>query len=128
MKIKFISTACILLAVAVIIFLYTKNEKTKESAADKLFQSISPDSSNIHFTNTITTSDSLNFFTFEYMYNGGGVGIGDFNNDGLQDIFFTGNQVPSAIYINEGNFNFKDITATSGIVIRKMAHPLWLAI
>ncbi len=117
MKAKFIIIISVLLAVVVIIFLFKKKEHIKEIPKDKLFYLIPPDSSNIHFTNTITTNDTLNFFRFEYMYNGGGVGIGDFNNDGLQDIFFTGNQVPSKIYINKGNFRFEDITAGSGIVI-----------
>ncbi len=84
-----------------------------------LFQSVSPDSSNIHFTNNISSNDSLNLFSFEYLYNGGGVGIGDFNNDGLPDIFFCGNQVPCKLYINKGNFHFEDITITAGIVIDK---------
>ncbi len=69
----------------------------------------------VGFSNTLTESDSINIFTFEYMYNGGGVGIGDFNNDGLQDIFFTGSMVPNKLYLNKGNFKFEDITVTAGI-------------
>ena len=117
MKVKFIVIVSVLFAAIVIIFMFKKKEHIKEITTDKLFHLIPPNSSNVHFANTIITSDSLNFFKFEYMYNGGGVGIGDFNNDGLQDIFFTGNQVPSKIYINKGNFRFEDITAGSGIVI-----------
>ncbi len=80
-----------------------------------LFETVNADSSGIDFRNDIKTSDSLNIFSFEYIYNGGGVGIGDFNSDGLPDIFFVGNMVPSKLYINQGNFHFKDITASSGI-------------
>ena len=80
-----------------------------------LFETISADSSGIKFQNDIKTSDSLNIFSFEYIYNGGGVGVGDFNGDGLPDLFFVGNMVPSSLYLNEGNFHFKDITTSSKI-------------
>ncbi|MCX6300639.1 MAG: VCBS repeat-containing protein, partial [Bacteroidia bacterium] len=65
----------------------------------------------IDFKNTISESDSFNVITYEYIYNGAGVGIGDLNNDGLPDIIFAGNQVSSRIYLNEGNFRFRDITS-----------------
>jgi len=64
----------------------------------------------IDFNNTITESDSLNAIKYEYIYNGAGVGAGDLNNDGLQDVIFAGNQVSSRIYLNRGDFKFKDIT------------------
>lgn len=82
---------------------------------DALFISISNKVSGVHFTNTIETNDSINILNYEYLYNGGGIGIGDFNNDNLPDIIFTGNQVESKIYINKGNFTFEDITQSSGI-------------
>jgi len=82
---------------------------------DALFESIAPAVSGVSFTNTITTNDSLNLVNFEYIYIGGGVGIGDYNNDGLQDIFLVGNMVPSKLYLNKGNLKFEDVTAASGI-------------
>jgi enediyne biosynthesis protein E4 len=80
-----------------------------------LFESIDSKYSKIDFENSLPTTDSLTIFTFEYIYNGGGVGIADFNNDGLQDLFFGGNMVESKIYLNKGDFKFQDITETSGI-------------
>ena len=67
------------------------------------------------FNNKLTANDTLNILDFEYMFNGGGVGIGDIDNDGLQDIYFTGNQVSGALYLNQGNFKFKDITQTAQV-------------
>jgi len=76
----------------------------------EVFQLIPSDHSNIHFSNRIIENDSINPFDLPNMYNGGGVGIGDFNNDGLLDIYFTGNQVPCKLYLNRGNFKFEDVT------------------
>lgn len=80
-----------------------------------LFTKMDASVTGVGFSNTLKESDSMNIFTFEYMYNGGGVGVGDFNNDGLQDIFFTGSMVPNKLYLNKGNFKFEDITAIAGI-------------
>ena len=81
-----------------------------------LFEAVDPDHSNITFSNQLTESRQLNILTFEYFYNGGGVGIGDFNNDGLNDIFFTGNMVSNRLYLNKGNLVFEDITGHAGIL------------
>ena len=80
-----------------------------------LFKRIGSSHSGIDFKNTITESDSLNPLNVVNIYNGGGVGIGDFNNDGLQDVYFTGNMVPSKLYLNKGDFNFEDITEKAGV-------------
>lgn len=80
-----------------------------------LFEQIPSSKSGIHFSNVITETDSINVLDFENVYNGGGVGIGDFNNDGLQDIYFSGNLVSNRLYMNKGNFSFADITTTAGV-------------
>ena len=81
----------------------------------ELFEKIPSSHSGINFTNTIIENDSLNPLNVVNIYNGGGVGIGDFNNDGLQDIYLTGNMVPSKLYLNKGDFKFEDITAKAGV-------------
>lgn len=80
-----------------------------------LFEKISSSHSGITFNNHIVENDSINPLNVVNIYNGGGVGIGDFNNDGLQDIYFTGNMVPSKLYLNKGDFKFEDITTEAGV-------------
>lgn len=75
------------------------------------FQLLNSRQTGIDFQNTITETDSFNVMTYEYIYNGAGLGIGDLNNDGLQDIIFAGNQVSPRVYMNLGNFRFRDITS-----------------
>ena len=70
---------------------------------------------NIDFNNQLTESDSVNFLKDQYIYIGSGVGVGDFNNDGLPDLFFAGGQVSSKLYINKGNFRFEDVTQQAGV-------------
>ncbi|MEO0896635.1 MAG: CRTAC1 family protein [Bacteroidota bacterium] len=74
------------------------------------FERIPSSKTGITFTNTITTNDTFHILTNEYIYNGGGVGVADLNQDGLQDLIFTGNQVSSKVYLNQGDFTFNDIT------------------
>ena len=67
---------------------------------ESIFKKIPSTATGLQFTNSITENDTVNLIVNEYTYMGGGVGIGDFNNDGLQDIFFSANQVSSRLYIN----------------------------
>jgi hypothetical protein len=80
-----------------------------------LFKEVSSSYSGIDFNNIINETDSINVLDFENVYNGGGVGIGDFNNDGLPDIYFTGNLVSNKLYLNKGNLKFEDITEKAGV-------------
>jgi hypothetical protein len=79
-----------------------------------IFTRLPAQKTGVDFINRIQETDSFNIFTFEYIYNGGGVGVGDFNNDGLQDLFFAGNAVSSQLYLNKGAFSFQKITKSSG--------------
>jgi hypothetical protein len=81
---------------------------------ETMFRLLAPGESNIYFNNLITESDSFNILSDEYIFNGAGVAVGDFNNDGLPDLYFTGNQVSNALYLNKGNLKFEDITGSSG--------------
>src|SRR5882672_6321070 len=78
-----------------------------------LFTLLNPDQTSITFSNRIIENDSINIVDNEYVYNGSGVAIGDFNNDGLQDVYFTGNMVSNKLYLNKGKMQFEDVTVQS---------------
>ncbi len=92
-------------------FLLVGCKKTPQT----LFTLLPPDKTHVTFNNKIDETDSFNILTDEYIYNGGGVGVGDFNRDGLEDLYFTGNLVPNKLYLNKGNFKFEDITDQAGV-------------
>src|SRR4051812_32725200 len=73
----------------------------------ELFSKLSPDDTGIDFVNAVAENDSVNMLSYYYCYNGGGVGIADFNNDSLPDVFFTGNMVSSKLYLNKGGMKFE---------------------
>jgi len=93
---------------------------SKSSSKKNMFVSEHPKQSGINFTNTVTESDSLNYFNFPYIYMGGGVAIGDINNDGLEDVFFTSNQNTNKLYLNKGHLKFEDITAKAKVAGNKL--------
>lgn len=80
-----------------------------------LFSLLPPEKTGIDFINKIEDQDSLNIIQYLYYYNGGGVAIGDINNDGLSDIYFSSNQYSNRLYLNKGNFQFEDITEMAGV-------------
>jgi len=101
-----------------IVFLLTilscKNDKTVKTP---LFQLV--EKTGIDFMNKVQDNDSINILNYRNFYNGGGVAIGDINNDGLPDIFFTANQGSNKLYLNKGNFQFEDISAKAGFTDKK---------
>lgn len=82
---------------------------------DTLFSQVPTNASGLDFRNDIRENDTIRILTFEYLYNGGGVGVGDFNGDGLQDLFFAGNQNSSRLYLNKGDLRFEDVTEAAGV-------------
>src|SRR5439155_10725255 len=94
----------------------------RPSAGDRpLFRLLSPAQTGVTFANTIATTDSVNVQTDVYLYNGGGVAVGDIDNDGQPDIFFAGNMVSSRLYLNQGHMQFADITASAGVTTHTWA-------
>jgi len=92
-----------------------------QSKPDTLFTSLSGSETGVHFRNTVSENDSFNLIDYYYVYNGGGVAIGDINNDDLPDLYFTGNQVGDRLYLNKGNRGsapliFEEITKKAGIL------------
>jgi enediyne biosynthesis protein E4 len=83
-----------------------------------LFERLDASQTGIAFENRLTETENANILAYEYFYNGGGVAVGDFNNDGLPDVYFTGNQMPNKLYINKGNLSFEDITEKAGVAAR----------
>lgn len=94
----------------IIAFIFTLISCKKENKEQKQFSLLDPTDTGILFSNDIKETDSLNYFTYPYMYMGGGISVGDLNNDGLVDLFFTANMKSNKLYLNKGNLKFEDIT------------------
>ncbi len=99
-----------------ILFFCDKHKKDETSYTSSLFKLRSD--AGIDFENTLIETETLNPYTYKNFYNGGGVALGDINNDGLIDIYFSGNLVDNKLYLNKGNWSFKDITETSGVACK----------
>ena len=99
----------------IILFLLGSFFSCQQEDSNALFTKVPSSSSGISFRNLVKESDAFNVLTYGYFYQGGGVAVGDINNDGLPDIYFTGNMMASKLYLNKGNFEFEDITTKAGV-------------
>ncbi|WP_321343686.1 VCBS repeat-containing protein [uncultured Draconibacterium sp.] len=97
------------------LFFSCTNKTGKRQSDDTLFQLVPPTKSGVDFVNSVKDGKGFNIFTYRNFYNGGGVGIADINNDGLSDIYMIGNMGENKLYLNQGNFTFKDITDQAGV-------------
>lgn len=124
-------------SVAFIALIYLSFFACKESAttdvisdfqpADIKLESLPASATGIDFINQVNDTGRVNIFTWHFIYNGAGVAAGDINNDGLVDLYFTGSMVQDRLYINKGNFQFEDITATAGISSRLWSSGVTMA-
>ena len=99
--------------VGLILLLFNSCEEQKKGPV--LFNALASERTGLDFSNNLNSSDSFNLFKYMYFYNGAGVGAGDFNNDGLTDVFFASNQGDNALYLNKGNLEFKNVTKEANI-------------
>ncbi|PMD94429.1 RNA-binding protein [Siphonobacter sp. BAB-5405] len=92
----------------------SEKEVIQTNTGSTLFKELTTDQTHVDFSNTLTEGLNTNILMYEYFYNGGGVAVGDLNNDGLEDLYFTANMTPNKLYLNQGKLQFKDITDASG--------------
>lgn len=110
-----------MIVISIVTACQTNTEKSSEAAdrIDPVFRKLDPAVSGLQFNNIVEENYHHNYFdTFAYVYNGAGVATGDFNNDGLIDVYFTGNEVGNKLFINEGKLKFRDVTQSAGVAAK----------
>tara|TARA_R110002167_G_scaffold24608_3_gene86267 strand:- start:3223 stop:6504 length:3282 start_codon:yes stop_codon:yes gene_type:complete len=105
----------LLLFLCLLLLNCNKGEEKTAAKANARFVLLDSAATGIDFSNTLSYDNEFNVYTYRNYYNGGGVAIGDINNDGLPDIYFTANQIENRLYLNQGDFTFKDITKVAGV-------------
>jgi hypothetical protein len=93
--------------------------KQPEKKSDTLFEKLEANQTGIQFFNKVENTEDFNIFSYRNFYNGGGVSIGDLNNDGLPEVFLTSNMGENQLFLNKGNFKFENITAKAGVAGKK---------
>ena len=105
-----------LAVLAAVYLLLLSMSACKPAATEQpLFEVLDDNATGLHFANKLTPGSQFNLFKYMYFYNGGGVGAGDFNNDGLIDLFFVANQGDSKLFLNTGHLHFNDVTKAAGV-------------
>lgn len=110
-----IQLRCSILYCATILSLFLFSCHHKQSLQSPLFKTLESSYTGLNFTNKLTPTPEFNLFSYMYYYNGSGIGAGDFNNDGLTDLFFSANQGDNKIFLNKGKMKFDDVTAAAKI-------------
>jgi hypothetical protein len=101
--------------IAILFFIITSCSTESDVSNYKLFNQLPVAETGIDFENILVENDSLNYFSYSYLYMGGGISAGDVNNDGLIDLYFTGNMVSNKLYLNKGGLKFEDISEKAGV-------------
>jgi len=99
----------------IVFLLFLAFSCAEEETPKKQFELLSTETTGIQFSNDLVSTDDFNVYKYRNFYNGGGVAIGDINNDGLLDVYLTSNMNQNKLYLNKGNFLFEDITESAKV-------------